>query len=83
MTQNHHYSTTTTARHVTGNFQMPTFQTPNANASASLLPTQQRFMTQAGYVNPAMTANYQPSAGPTPMNANNGWTGQLLFPQMT
>jgi len=30
-----------------------------------------------------MTPNYQPSAGPAPMNANNGWTGQFVFPQMT
>jgi hypothetical protein len=57
---------------------MPTFQMPNA--SADLLPTQEKFMTQTGYVNPAMTANYQPSAGPTPMNANNGWTGQFVLP---
>jgi len=40
-------------------------------------------MTQAGYVNPVMTPNYQPSVGPAPMNANNGWTGQFVFPQMT
>ena len=40
-------------------------------------------MTQTGYVNPAMTANYQPSAGPAPMNANNGWTGQFVFPHVT
>jgi len=30
-----------------------------------------------------MIPNYQPSAGPVPMNANNGWIGQLVFPQMT
>jgi len=75
MTQNPQYSTTTTARPVIGNFQMPTFQIPNANSSADPLPTHQRFMTQTGYVNPAMTVNYKPSAGPAPMNANNGWTG--------
>ena len=59
---------------------MPTFQIPNA--SADPLPTHQRFMTQAGYVNPMMTPNYQPSVGPTPMNVSNGWTGQFVFPQM-
>jgi len=80
MTQVPQYSTTTTARPVTGNFQMPTFQMPNANSSANPLPTQQRFMTQTGYVNPTITTNYQPSIEPTPMNANNGWTGQLVFP---
>jgi len=31
MTQIPQYSTTTTALPVTGNFQMPTFQMPNAN----------------------------------------------------
>jgi len=55
MTQNPHYSTTTTTRPVTRNFQMPTFQMPNA--SADPLPTHQRFMTQTGYVNPMMTPN--------------------------
>jgi len=40
-------------------------------------------MTQAGYVNPAMTTNYHPSAGLAPMNANNGWTGQFIFPHVT
>jgi len=40
-------------------------------------------MTQTVYVNPAMTTNYQPSAGPAPMNANNGWTGQFVFPHVT
>jgi hypothetical protein len=40
-------------------------------------------MTQIGYVNPMMTPNYQPSAGTVPMIANNGWTGQFVFPQMT
>jgi len=80
MTQNPHYSITTTARPFTGNSHMPTFQIPNA--SADPLPMHQRFMTQMGYVNPMMTPNYQPSAGPTPMNVNNGWTGQFVFPQM-
>jgi len=37
MTQNPQYATTTTARPITGNFQMPTFQIPNA--SADPLPT--------------------------------------------
>ena len=83
MTQNPQYSTTTTARPVTENFQMPTFQIPNANASADPLPTHQRFMTQIGYINPMMTPNYQPSAGRALMNANDGWTGQFIFPQMT
>jgi hypothetical protein len=36
MTQIPQYSTTTTVRPIFGNFQMPTFQTPNANASADL-----------------------------------------------
>jgi len=81
MTQNPQYSTTTTARPFTGNSQMPTFQIPNA--SGDPLPTHQRFMTQTGYVNPMMTSNYQPSAGLTPMNINNGWPGQFVFPQMT
>ena len=80
MIQNPQYSTTTTARPLTGNFQMPTFQMPNA--SADPLSMHQRFMTQMGYVNPIMTPNYQPSAGPTPMNVNNGWTGQFVFPQI-
>jgi len=40
-------------------------------------------MSQAGYVNPAMTTNYQPLASLVPMNANNGWTGQLVFPHAT
>jgi len=52
------------------------------NASADPMPTQQRFMTQPGYVNTMMVPNYQPSAGPTSMNVNNGWTGQFVFPQM-
>jgi len=59
---------------------MPMFQTPNANSSANPLLTQQRFMSEAGYVNPAMTTNYQPSTSLLPMNVNNGWTGQLVFP---
>jgi len=59
------------------------FQMPNANSSANLLPTQQRFVTQTGYANPAMTTNYQPSVGLMPMNANNGWTEQLFFPHVT
>ena len=59
---------------------MPTFQMPNA--SADPLSTHQRFMTQPGYVNSMIVPNYQPSAGPTPMNVNNGWTGQFVFPQM-
>jgi len=79
MAQNPRYSTTTTARPFTGNSQAPTFQMPNA--SAEPMPTQQRFMTQPGYVNSMMMPNYQSSAGPTPMNVNNGWTGQFVFPQ--
>jgi len=39
MTQIPQYSTTTTTRPVIGNFQMPTFQMPNANSSANPLPT--------------------------------------------
>jgi len=81
MTQNPQYSTTTTARPFTGNSQMPTFQMPNA--STDPLPTHQRFMTRTGYVHPMMIPNYQPSVGPMSMNANNGWTGQFFFPQMT
>jgi len=83
MTQVPQYSTTTIARPIARNFQVPTFQMPNANSSTNPLPTQQRFMSQAGYVNPAMTTNYQPSAGLMLMNANNGWTGQLVFPYTT
>jgi len=41
------------------------------------------FMTQTGYVNPTITANYQPSAGPALMNSNNGWIGQFVFPHAT
>ena len=44
MTLNPQYSTTTTARPLTRNFQMPTFQMPNA--SVDPLPTHQRFITQ-------------------------------------
>jgi len=56
---------------------------PNVNSSANPLLTQQKFMSQAGYVNPTMTANYQPSENFGMMNANNGWTGQLVFPHTT
>jgi len=80
MTQNPQYSTTTTTRPFIGNSQMPTFQM--LNASADPLPMHQRFMTQPGYVNSMMVPNYQPSAGPTLMNVNNGWTGQFVFSQM-
>ena len=80
MAKNPHYSTTTTARPFTGNSQIPMFQMPNA--SAAPMPTHQRFMTQPGKVNSMGMPNYQPSAGPTPMNVNNGWTGQFVFPQM-
>jgi len=83
MTQIPQYSKTTTARPVIGNCQMSTFQMPNANSLADPLPTQQRFMTRTRYVNPAMTTNYHPSAGLTLMNANNGWTGQFVFPHVT
>jgi len=40
---------------------------------------QQRFVTQPGYVNSMIMPNYQSSAGPMPMNANNGWLGQHVF----
>jgi len=40
MTRIPQYSTSTTARPATGNFQMPTFQMPNANSSANPLPNQ-------------------------------------------
>ena len=40
-------------------------------------------MSQAGFVNPAMTTNYPLSASLMLMNANNGWTGQLVFPHTT
>jgi len=74
------YTTTTTARPYTGNSQAPTFQMPNASTDS--MPTQQRFMTQPWYVNSMMMPNFQPSAGFMPMNANSGWMGQLVFPQM-
>jgi len=80
MNQSPQYTTTTIARPYTGNSQAPTFQM--LNASADSMPTQQRFMTQPGYVNSMMMPNYQSSAGLMPMNANSGWTGQLVFPQM-
>jgi len=51
------------------------------NASADPLPTHQRSMTQTGYINPMMTPNYQQSVGATPMNVDNGWIGQFVFPQ--
>jgi len=80
MNQSPQYNTTTTARPYTGNSQAPTFQMPNASADSA--PTQQRFMTQSGYVNSMMMPNYQISAGPMPMNANSGWPEQQVFPQM-
>jgi hypothetical protein len=80
MNQNPHYSTTTTARPFTGNSQIPMFHMPNASTDPML--TQQRFMTQPGYVNSMRMPNYQPSVGPTPMSVNNGWTGQFVSPQM-
>jgi len=52
------------------------------HASTDPMLTQQRIMTQPGYVNSMMMPNYQSSAGPTPMNVNGGWTGQFVFPQM-
>jgi len=72
MILNPQYASTTTARPFTRNSQTPMFQMPNA--SVDPMPTQQRYMTQPGYVNPMMMPNYHPSAGPTPMNVNNGWT---------
>ena len=80
MNQSPQYTTTTTARPHTGNSQAPTFQMPNASANS--MPTQQRFMTQPGYVNSMMMPNFQPSARFMLMNANSEWTGQLVFPQM-
>jgi len=80
MNQSPLYSTTTTARPYTGNSQAPLFQMPNASAYSML--TQQRFMTQLGFGNSMMMPNLQSSAGFMPMNAHNGWTGQLVFPQM-
>jgi hypothetical protein len=55
------------------------FQMPNASADSMLM--QQRSMAQSGYVNSMMVPNYQSSAAPMPMNANNGWLGQQVFPQ--
>jgi len=80
MNQSPQYTTTITARPYTGNSQAPTFQM--LNASAYSMPTQQRFMTQPGYVNSMMMPNYQSSAGLMPMNANSGWNRHLVFPQM-
>jgi len=42
MTQMPQYATITTVRPITKNFQMPSFQVPNASSSANPLPTQQR-----------------------------------------
>jgi len=80
MNQSPQYTTTTTARPYTGNSETPTFQMPNA--SADPMPTKQRFMTQPGHVNSMMMPNYQSSAGPMPMDANSGWAGQFVFPQI-
>jgi len=80
MNQSPQYTPTTTARPYTGNSQAPTFQKPNASVDS--MPTQQRFMTQPGFVNSMMMPNLQPSVGFMPMNASSGWTGQLVFPQM-
>jgi len=54
--QSPQYTTTTTARSYIGNSQVPTFQMPNASADS--MPTQQRFMTQPGYVNSMMMSNF-------------------------
>jgi len=79
MSQSPQYTTTTTTtRPYTGNSLAPTFQMPNALADP--MPTQQRFKTHPGYVNPMMIPNYQSSEGPMPMNVNSGWAGQLVFP---
>jgi len=80
MNQSPQYTTTTTTRPYTGNSQAPMFQM--SNASAVSMPTQQRFMTQPGYVNSMMMPNFQSSAGFMLMNANSGWTWQPVFPQM-
>jgi len=80
MNQSPQYTTTTTTRPYTGNSQAPTFQLPNASTDS--MPTQQRFMTQPGYVNTMMMPSLQPSAGFMPINAKSGWTAQLVFPQM-
>ena len=79
MNQSPQYTTTTTARPYTGNSQAPTFHMPNASADSMLM--QQRFVTQPGYGNSMIMPNYQSSAGPMPMNANNGWLGQQVFLQ--
>ena len=73
-------TTTTTARPYTGNSQAPTFRMSNISKDSML--TQQRLMTQPGYVNSMMMTNYQSSTGPMPMNANSGWPEQQVFPQM-
>jgi len=78
MNQSPQYTTTTTAIPYTGNSQAPMFQMPNTSADS--MPTQQRFMTQPGYVNSMMMPNFQSSAEFMPMNTNNGWTGQSVFP---
>jgi len=78
MNQSPQYTTTTTTRPYTGNSQAPTFQMPNTSADS--MPTQQRFMTQPGYVNSMMIPNYQSSAGPVPMNSNSGRAWQYVFP---
>jgi len=70
MNQSPQYTTTTTARPYTENSQAPTFQMPNASTDS--VSTQQRFMTQSGYVNSMMMPNYQ----------NSGWLEQQVFPQM-
>jgi len=81
MNQSPQYTTTTTTWPYTGNSQAPTFQMPNASADS--VPTQQRFMTQSGFVNSMMMPNYQTSVGSMLMNANSGWPGQQVFPQMS
>jgi len=78
MNQSPQYTTSTTARPYTGNSQAPTFQMPNASADS--MPTQQRIITQPGYVNSMMMPILQPSAEFMLMNTNSGWTGQLVFP---
>ena len=79
LNQSPRYTTTTTARPHPGNPQESMFQMPNASADAMLM--QQRPMAQSGYVNSMMVPNHQSSAAPMPMNANNGWLGQQVFPQ--
>jgi len=39
------YSTTTTVKLITGNFQVPTIRMPNAKSSVNPLPTPQKFMS--------------------------------------